>query len=127
MFGKKPTIEFPLGLSQETCVAFYFNQSSIEEIDIRWEMDLVALQKYVRMLKATECRHLLYVTKSIWESRDLFLWDDMFINLNRMWAAAFMAYMCKDLVTVNNGLTAHYPAIKLAFFDVALRDALGMS
>lgn len=40
--------------------------------------------------------------------------------------AAFMAYMRKDLVTVNDGLAAFYPSIKLAPFHVALRYALGL-
>ncbi|RQP19969.1 MAG: hypothetical protein EAS52_00690 [Parapedobacter sp.] len=54
---------FPPGLSKEVRAAFYFNQSPINEIDIRLEMDLIALQKYVRLLKSTACEHLIYVTK----------------------------------------------------------------
>src|SRR5690606_10406474 len=53
----------PPGLNKETRVAFYFNQSPINEIDIRSEMDLIALQKYIGVLKATACEHLIYVTK----------------------------------------------------------------
>ncbi|WP_353128756.1 hypothetical protein [Parapedobacter pyrenivorans] len=53
----------PPGLDKDTRVAFYFNQSPVNEIDIRLEMDLIALQKYIRALKATDCRHLIYVTK----------------------------------------------------------------
>ncbi|MGK6351242.1 hypothetical protein [Parapedobacter sp. DT-150] len=50
-------------LDRDTEVAFYFNQSPINEIDIRLEMELIALQKYIRALKATACKHLIYVTK----------------------------------------------------------------
>lgn len=53
----------PPGLSKETRAAFYFNQSPVDEIDIRLEMDLIALQKYVGVLKSTACEHLIYVTK----------------------------------------------------------------
>lgn len=53
----------PAGLDKDTRVAFYFNQSPVNEIDIRLEMDLIALQKYIRALKSTACRHLIYVTK----------------------------------------------------------------
>jgi len=53
----------PAGLDNETQVAFYFNQSPVNEIDIRLEMELIALQKYIRALKFTACQHLVYVTK----------------------------------------------------------------
>lgn len=53
----------PTGFDQDTRVAFYFNQSPVNEIDIRMEMDLIALQRYVRALKFTACQHLIYVTK----------------------------------------------------------------
>ena len=53
----------PTGFDKDTQVAFYFNQSPVNEIDIRLEMDLIALQKYIRALKFTGCRHLIYVTK----------------------------------------------------------------
>jgi len=47
----------------ETQVAFYFNQSPVNVLDIRVEMELLALQKYIDALKSTSCRHLIYVTK----------------------------------------------------------------
>ncbi len=53
----------PTGLDKETNVAFYFNQSPVNELDIRLEMELIALQKFIRALKATACGHLIYVTK----------------------------------------------------------------
>lgn len=53
----------PEGFDKETQVAFYFNQSPVNEIDIRMEMDLIALQRYIRALKFTGCGHLIYVTK----------------------------------------------------------------
>lgn len=53
----------PAGLDKDTHVAFYFNQSPVNEIDIRMEMDLIALQRYIRALKFTKCEHLVYVTK----------------------------------------------------------------
>ncbi|SRR5690606_24115179 len=53
----------PTGLDKDTRVAFYFNQSPVNEIDIRMEMDLIALQRYIRALKFTACEHLIYVTK----------------------------------------------------------------
>lgn len=53
----------PSGLDKEIQVAFYFNQSPVDEIDIRLEMELIALQKYIRVLKLTACEHLIYVTK----------------------------------------------------------------
>ncbi|SKB88803.1 Uncharacterized conserved protein YbjT, contains NAD(P)-binding and DUF2867 domains [Parapedobacter luteus] len=58
----------PAGLDKETQVALYFNQSPVNEIDIRLEMELIALQKYVSALKLTTCRHLIYVTKLADES-----------------------------------------------------------
>src|SRR5690606_35757315 len=39
-------------------------------------------------------------------------------------AAAFMAYMGKDLIAVNDELTAYYPRIKRAPFQVSLQYAL---
>jgi len=53
----------PTGFDKDTRVAFYFNQSPVNEIDIRMEMDLIALQRYIRALKFTACEHLIYVTK----------------------------------------------------------------
>ncbi|MEC3879708.1 hypothetical protein [Parapedobacter sp. 10938] len=53
----------PAGFDKDTHVAFYFNQSPVNEIDIRMEMDLIALQRYIRALKFTACEHLVYVTK----------------------------------------------------------------
>lgn len=53
----------PAGFDKDTRVAFYFNQSPVNEIDIRMEMDLIALQRYIRALKFTKCEHLVYVTK----------------------------------------------------------------
>src|SRR5690606_33773699 len=53
----------PSDLDTEIRAAFYFNQSPVNEIDIRLEMDLIALQKYIRVLKSTACEHLIYVTK----------------------------------------------------------------
>lgn len=53
----------PSDLDKETNVAFYFNQSPVNELDIRLEMELIALQKYIRALKFTACEHLIYVTK----------------------------------------------------------------
>ncbi|SEL06510.1 Rossmann-fold NAD(P)-binding domain-containing protein [Parapedobacter koreensis] len=58
----------PAGLDKETQVALYFNQSPVNEIGIRLEMELIAVQKYVRALKYTACRHLIYVTKLADES-----------------------------------------------------------
>ncbi|SFC48559.1 Uncharacterized conserved protein YbjT, contains NAD(P)-binding and DUF2867 domains [Parapedobacter composti] len=55
--------ELPLGIDSETQVAFYFNQSPINELDIRLEMESIALQKYIQALQATACQHLIYVTK----------------------------------------------------------------
>ena len=52
----------PRGFDEGTQAAFYFNQSPVDEIDIRMEMDLIALQRYVRALKSTACQHLVYVT-----------------------------------------------------------------
>jgi len=60
----------PAGFDQDTRVAFYFNQSPVNEIDIRMEMDLIALQRYVRALKFTACEHLIYVTKLADENVD---------------------------------------------------------
>ncbi|MFC3196973.1 hypothetical protein ACFOET_05030 [Parapedobacter deserti] len=53
----------PADVDKETRVAFYFNQSPVNEIDIRLEMELIALQKYIRALRITACEHLIYVTK----------------------------------------------------------------
>ncbi|HWK98649.1 MAG TPA: hypothetical protein VNQ55_01825 [Parapedobacter sp.] len=53
----------PPGFDNETRAAFYFNQSPVNEIGIRMEMDLIALQRYIRALKFTACQHLIYVTK----------------------------------------------------------------
>jgi len=231
----------PPGLSKDARAAFYFNQSPVGEIDIRLEMDLIALQKYVRVLKSTACEHLIYVTKLSDDNVDRVkallnqsgmaytiirisnivgkgsALMNIFSNLARQrWVilpkefvtsrcqpihlldvcaylskiilnadtygkvfdvggpevmtykeaferyldiaklrknilalpglgkpisvfmgryvyrfeqdvtAAFMAYMRKDLVTVNDGLAAFYPSIKLAPFHVALRYALGL-
>lgn len=232
----------PPGLRKETRVAFYFNQSPIDEIDIRLEMDLIALQKYVRVLKSTTCEHLIYVTKLSDDNVDrikallnqsgmaytilrisnivgkgsalmnifsklakqrwivlpkefvtsrcqpIHLLDvcaylsgillnsetygkvfdvggpevmtykeafERYLDIAKLKksvlalpglgkpisvfmgryiykfeqdvAAAFMAYMRKDLVAVNDGLTSYYPTIKLAPFHVSLRYALGLS
>lgn len=48
---------------KETTVAFYFNQSPVDEKGIRMEMELIALQRYIQALKQTACRQLIYVTK----------------------------------------------------------------
>lgn len=61
----------PTGFDKETHVAFYFNQSPVNEIDIRMEMDLIALQRYIRALKFTACQHLIYVTKLADENMDI--------------------------------------------------------
>lgn len=53
----------PIGFDKDTQVAFYFNQSPVDEIGIRMEMDLIALQRFVKALKFTDCQHLIYVTK----------------------------------------------------------------
>lgn len=231
--------ELPAGLRKETRVAFCFNQSPIDEIDIRLEMDLIALQKYIGLLKSTACEHLIYVTKLSDDNIDrvtpllnqsgmaytvvrisniigkgsalmnifsklakqrwvvlpkAFMTSqcqpihllDVCAYLNKIIlnpetygrvfdiggkevmtykeaferyltiaklkrstlslpglgkplsvlmgryiykfeqdvAAAFLTYMRKDLVTVYDGLAAHYPSIKLASFDASLRDAL---
>ena len=51
------------GFDRETAVAFYFNQSPVNEKGIRMEMELIALQRYIQALKQTACRQLIYVTK----------------------------------------------------------------
>lgn len=53
----------PEGIDPGTEVAFYFNQSPINEIDVRLEMELIALQKFIRLLRSTACQQLIYVTK----------------------------------------------------------------
>src|SRR3546814_202263 len=52
----------PTGFDKDTHVAFYFNQSPVDEIDIRMEMDLIALQRYVRGLKIgrASCRERVW-------------------------------------------------------------------
>lgn len=60
----------PAGFDKDIRVAFYFNQSPVNEIDIRMEMDLIALQRYIRALKFTKCEHLIYVTKLADENVD---------------------------------------------------------
>jgi len=60
----------PPGFDKDTRVAFYFNQSPVNEIGIRMEMDLIALQRYIRALKFTACQHLIYVTKLADENVD---------------------------------------------------------
>ncbi len=232
----------PEGLDKETRAAFYFNQSPINELDIRLEMELIALQKYVRTLKATACEHIIYVTKLTDENVDkirqflgrsglgytiirisniigkgsalmnilsnlakqrvvilpkefatsrcqpIHLLDvcayltkivldsriygqvfdvggpevmsykeafERYLHITKLkkkiWAlpglgkpisvllgryaykfeqdvaAAFNAYMRRDLVTVNNGLSAYYPTVKLASFNASLMYALGLS
>lgn len=53
----------PTGVDPDTSVAFYFNQSPANILDIHIEMELLALQKYMEVLKVTACQHLIYVTK----------------------------------------------------------------
>lgn len=55
--------DLPVDLDRDTRIAFYFNQSPINELDIRVEMELIALQKYIQALQATACQHMIYVTK----------------------------------------------------------------
>src|SRR5690606_23804502 len=52
----------PTGFKKDTQVAFYFNQAPVNEMAIRMEMDLIALQRYIRELQHTACQHLIYVT-----------------------------------------------------------------
>jgi len=53
------------GIDPETAVAFYFNQSPVNVLDMRVEMELLALQRYIGALKSTACQHLIYVTKLV--------------------------------------------------------------
>src|SRR5690606_32325425 len=53
------------GIDPETTVAFYFNQSPVNVLDMRVEMELLALQRYIGALKSTACQHLIYVTKLV--------------------------------------------------------------
>lgn len=53
------------GIDAETAVAFYFNQSPVNILDMHIQMELLALQKYMEALKATACQHLVYVTKLV--------------------------------------------------------------
>ena len=53
----------PTDLNPATQVAFYFNQTPINEMGMRMEMDLIALQRYIKALQHTACYHLIYVTK----------------------------------------------------------------
>ena len=232
----------PSGLQKKTRVAFCFNQSPIDELDIRCEMDLIALHKYIRLLRSTDCEQLIYVTKLLDDNVDqvklllnqsgmaytivrisnIIGKESALMNIfaklaKRRWvvlpkafltsqcqpihlldvcaylskiilnpetygkvfdiggkevmtyqeaferyldvaklkrntvtlpslgkpfsnfigryiykfeqdvAAAFTTYMCRDLVTVNDGLSSYYPSIKLASFDVSLRYALELS
>jgi len=231
----------PVVISKNTKAAFYFNQAPINEIDIRLEMDLIALQKYIRLLRSTACEHLIYVTKLSDDNmervrfflaqsgmaytiirisniigkgsalmnifaklakqrwivlpkefvtsrcqpihlldvcaylRKIILNTDMYgkvfdiggpqvmtykeafeqylsiaklkknvlalpgvgkplsifmgrhlYKFEQDASAAFTAYIRKDLVTVNEGLSAYYPGVKLAPFHVSLRYALGL-
>lgn len=52
-------------IDADTSVALYFNQSPVRELDMRVEMELLALQKYIDALKRTACQHLIYVTKLV--------------------------------------------------------------
>ncbi|WP_353182152.1 hypothetical protein [Parapedobacter lycopersici] len=53
------------GIDADTAVAFYFNQTPVNALDMRIEMELLALQKYIDTLKRTACQHLIYVTKLV--------------------------------------------------------------
>ncbi len=58
------------GIDKETEVAFYFNQSPANELDIRRGMELLALQRYIQALRATSCNHFIYVTKLVDDNVD---------------------------------------------------------
>ncbi|WP_257667093.1 hypothetical protein [Parapedobacter tibetensis] len=58
-------------ISRDTRVAFYFNQSPANELDIRLEMERIALQRYINSLQDIACQHLIYVTKLVDDSVDL--------------------------------------------------------
>lgn len=62
--------DFPLAMDSEIGVAFYFNQSPVNELDIRMEIELLALQRYIQALQATSCNHLVYVTKLVDDNID---------------------------------------------------------
>lgn len=51
------------GVKKEIDVAFYFSQTPVNEPDIHMGMEILALERYLNVLKETDCRHFIYVTK----------------------------------------------------------------
>lgn len=53
----------------ETNVAFFFSQSPVNDSELRISMDMLALDRYLAILKQTECEHVIYVTRLLDDER----------------------------------------------------------
>ncbi len=53
----------------DTSVAFFFSQSPVADSELRISMDMLALDRFLGMLKETECKHVIYVTKLLDDER----------------------------------------------------------
>ncbi len=57
LIREKYTVDFPEDLD----VAYYFSLYAVEQGDIYQELELIALQNYIKKLRRVNCSHLVYV------------------------------------------------------------------
>lgn len=58
-----------VSIDPETNVAFFFSQSPMHDSELRTSMDMLALDRYLNILKQARCEHVIYVTKLLEEER----------------------------------------------------------
>lgn len=56
-------------ISPETNVGFFFCQSPVIDSELRTSMDMLALDRYLGILKQANCEHVIYVTKLLDDGR----------------------------------------------------------
>lgn len=53
----------------QTSVGFFFSQSPVNDSELRISMDMLALDRYLDILKQANCEHVIYVTKLLDDGR----------------------------------------------------------
>ncbi len=56
-------------ISAQTNVGFFFSQSPVNDSELRISMDMLALDRYLDILRQANCEHLIYVTKLLDDGR----------------------------------------------------------
>lgn len=56
-------------IPEQTNVALFFSQAPVNDTELRISMDMLALDRYLQILKQARCEHLIYVTKLLDDGR----------------------------------------------------------